>query len=538
NSTNPTTYRGTTSTTATETILIGLPTNGAQVLVIGGTKTTGDTLTVTVFDPQLSGGSKAVNYVVQAGDTLTSIATNFASAITADTDLQAIAVAATASGTVVFINSGSKLLTTYASSTSGGATETLSLASSTSANQYGYNNLNELTSIAAGGATRFEGTANKSLKSATVNSNAANLPDSQKFAGNAILNSGANTIPASVTDGTNTTKTSSYRVSAKGSASSSPTFDANGNMTSDGTNTYEWDAENRLVKIAYPGTQNYSQFTFDPLGRNVKIVEVSGGSTTSTKQFVWCPDTARFNKPAEERDGGGALAKQFFEKGQMNASTKYFYTVDHLHTIREMVDNGGNVQAQNSNDPFGRVTRLQGTQAADFEYAGYYRHTRSDLDLTRTRAYSAHLGRFLSRDEIEESDRINLYQYVQNSPITLVDSTGLMGTSPLQGPMPPITVPTPVTSTTRGLPGPQGPGPIVSGSPGKPGKSSKQKIDPLPPPKKKKKKEECDSDCLPVPVEDFANLEQCLSYCVEKCKTNASYQDCHAACIDYWKTGK
>jgi hypothetical protein len=153
--------------------------------------------------------------------------------------LQAIAVAATASGTVVFINSGSKLLTTYASSTSGGATETLSLASSTSANQYGYNNLNELTSIAAGGATRFEGTANKALKSATVNSNAATLPDSQKFAGYAILNGVANTIPASVTEGTTTTKTSSFRVSAKGSASSSPAFDANGNMTSDGINTYE-----------------------------------------------------------------------------------------------------------------------------------------------------------------------------------------------------------------------------------------------------------------------------------------------------------
>ena len=290
-----------------------------------------------------------------------------------------------------------------------------------------------------------------------------------------------------------------------------------------------------VEKINYPGNGNNSQFSFDAMSRNVKIVEVSGGSTTSTKQFVWCSDTARFNKPAEERDGGGFLAKQFFEKGQMIASTRYFYTVDYLHSIREMVDNSGNVQAQNSYDPFGRVTKLQGSQADAFEYAGYYRHARSDLDLTRTRAYSAYLGRFINRDEIEESDSFNLYQYVQNSPIT-----GLMGTSPLQGPMPPGTVPTPVTNTTPGLPGPEDPPPIVPGRPGKPGKPSKEKKDPPPPPppKKKKKKEECDKDCLPVPVEDFGNLEQCLSHCVEKCKTNASYQDCHAACIDYWKTGK
>jgi uncharacterized protein RhaS with RHS repeats len=31
------------------------------------------------------------------------------------------------------------------------------------------------------------------------------------------------------------------------------TFDANGNLTSDGQRTYAWDAENRLVGIGYPG---------------------------------------------------------------------------------------------------------------------------------------------------------------------------------------------------------------------------------------------------------------------------------------------
>ncbi|OPZ89329.1 MAG: tRNA3(Ser)-specific nuclease WapA precursor [bacterium ADurb.Bin425] len=421
NSTNPTTYRGTTSTTATETILIGLPTNGAQVLVIGGTKTTGDTLTVTVFDPQLSGGSKAVNYVVQAGDTLASIATNLASAITADTALQAISVSATASGTVVFINSGSKLLTTYASSTSGGATETLSLAPSTSANQYGYNNLNELTSIAAGGASRFEGTANKALKSATVNSNAATLLDSQKFAGNATLSSGANTIPASVTDGTNTTKTSSYRVSAKGSASSSPTFDDNGNMTSDGTNTYEWDAENRLVKINYPGIGNSSQFIYDPMRRNVAIVENSGGAATSNIQFVWCGLDR-----CEQRDGGGVLTKQLFEQGQRNGSTDYSYTFDHLGSIRELIDSSNNVQAQYEYDMWGGTVKVKGTEDSDFQYAKYLAHPPSKLDLTLYRAYHAGLGRWLSRDPIEEQGDINLFVYVGNSPSRSFDPLGLI----------------------------------------------------------------------------------------------------------------
>jgi YD repeat-containing protein len=33
-------------------------------------------------------------------------------------------------------------------------------------------------------------------------------------------------------------------------------YDANGNLTSDGQRTYSWDAENRLVGIAYPGNNS------------------------------------------------------------------------------------------------------------------------------------------------------------------------------------------------------------------------------------------------------------------------------------------
>ncbi|MBX9725458.1 MAG: hypothetical protein K2X81_28935, partial [Candidatus Obscuribacterales bacterium] len=346
----------------------------------------------------------------------TSIATNMASAITADTNLQAIAVSATASGTVVFINSGSKLLTTYASSTSGGATETLSLASSTSANQYGYNNLNELTSVAAGGSTRFEGTANKALKSATVNSNAATLPDSQKFVGNATLNSGANTIPASVTDGTNTTKTSSYRVSTKGSVSSSPTFDANGNLTSDGTNTYEWDAENRLVKISYPGMNNYSAFTFDSLGRNTEILETVSGALTETRMFVWSKDKRR-----EERNGSGTVTKKFFTQGQAIATNVFFYSLDHLGSTREMTTNLGEVKAEYGFSPYGEFTKTDGTIDTAFRYAGYFVHSRSGLNLTRTRAYSAGMGRWISRDMVG----FNTFGYVENAPTLGTDPLGL-----------------------------------------------------------------------------------------------------------------
>ncbi len=64
--------------------------------------------------------------------------------------------------------------------------------------------------------------------------------------------------------------------------------DTNGNMTSDGTNTYEWDAENRLIKINYPGIGNDSQFVYDGFGKTGEILGYSASSLTITRCFSWC----------------------------------------------------------------------------------------------------------------------------------------------------------------------------------------------------------------------------------------------------------
>jgi RHS repeat-associated protein len=191
-------------------------------------------------------------------------------------------------------------------------------------------------------------------------------------------------------------------------------------MTSDGTNTYEWDAENRLVKISYPGMNNSSSFTFDVSGLNTKIIEVSAGSATSIKQFVWFSGNR-----CEEREADSSVARRFFDYGQTIEGTSHMNTNDHLGSIREMVDSSGNIQAFYSYDPFGSVTQQQGSLSADFQYAGYYAHSRSRLDLTRTRAYSSVLGRFINRDPIEEEGGINLYAYVDNIPIQDTDASGL-----------------------------------------------------------------------------------------------------------------
>jgi len=192
-------------------------------------------------------------------------------------------------------------------------------------------------------------------------------------------------------------------------------------MTSDGTNTYAWDAENRLLSITY-STGATTLFTYDPLGRCVKIEETGSTPTypgNAIKQFVWCG-----NERCEERDNSNAVVKQFFSRGQRNGSTNYFYTLDHLGSVREMTNTSATIVYQQSFDPYGKATNIVNTTPADFGYAGMYLHSRSGMNLTLYRAYKPDLGRWISRDPMEEEGGINLYAYVMNNPVGYIDPQG------------------------------------------------------------------------------------------------------------------
>ena len=125
------------------------------------------------------------------------------------------------------------------------------------------------------------------------------------------------------------------------------------------------------------------------------------------------------------------MTKRFYNLGQMNSSTIYFYYQDMLGSTRELTDNSGGIQAEYLFDPFGRVSRLSENVASDFQYAGYYIHPRSGLNLTATRTYSPMLGRFISIDTLDEkggadgndanNPLVNLYAYVDNDPIDWTD---------------------------------------------------------------------------------------------------------------------
>jgi RHS repeat-associated protein len=190
--------------------------------------------------------------------------------------------------------------------------------------------------------------------------------------------------------------------------------------------TYQWDAEERLVGITYPSTGKQTQISYDGFGRRTQIVEKTGSTVNSVTNFLWdglllCAET----------NASGAITKRFFQQGEQNLAgaspVSLYYTRDHLGSVREMTDSTGAVRAAYNYDPYGRATKVSGDLDSDFGFAGYFNHAASGLSLAPMRAYDPNLGRWLSRDPMEERgpDGPNLYHYAVNDPVNATDPLGL-----------------------------------------------------------------------------------------------------------------
>ena len=298
-----------------------------------------------------------------------------------------------------------------------------------------YNGVNQLTSRTGSGTlpVRFQGTINKP-GTVSVNSQAASISTNPANAGgriftttNLLLMAGSQTSSITAYDLNTNMAVKNYTLTVVGGTNKTFAYDNNGNctnMSTLGTNTvYQWDAENRLVVISIyvtnSGTTNRSEFTYDGFGRRVQAVEKNNGTVTSTKRFVWAG-----LELAQERAANNSVTKRFFGGGEQIGGTNYYFTRDHLGSVREMTDSSGTVRARYDYDPYGRQTKLAGDLDADFGFTGHYVHAPSGLYLTLFRAYNADSGRWLNRDPIEEAGGINLYGYVGNNTINAIDPLG------------------------------------------------------------------------------------------------------------------
>ncbi len=288
-----------------------------------------------------------------------------------------------------------------------------------------YNDDNQVTNrVSNSRPLTFAGSISKQA-TVIIAGNAATFNHfTSNFVGYASLANGTNIVPVEATDYNNVSTTNQYQVVVTNNGvAETLTYDLDGNVTNvvsaTSTNSYLWNAANRLVSITSP--TNQSLFSYDGHGRRVQIVETTNGVPYVTNKFIW--DGVML---AEQRDVTGVtVTKRFFAQGEQISGTMYYFTRDHLGSVREMLNSSGVVQYRADFDPYGRLITVQGALVPDFLYADMYYDPASGVCLTLYRAYSGDLGRWLSRDPAQEFGGLNLYGYVMNNPVNWLDLYGL-----------------------------------------------------------------------------------------------------------------
>jgi RHS repeat-associated protein len=278
------------------------------------------------------------------------------------------------------------------------------------------NNLNQVTALSSTGPIHFAGGLSEPAN-VTVNGVPAKVDANNNFSADVPLAPGTQNVPVVATDGNGNTSTKTYQVTVTDSgANRTLTYDANRNLTNDGAGkTYGYDAANRLISITQ--ASSVTGFAYDGLGQRVQ--ETLNG--TLIKQWAWCGGA----QPCEERDANNNVTKRFYAQGEQINGTPFFFTYDHLGSVREMTDSTGAIRARYDYAPYGLPTKLSGDLNADFGFDGMYYHAASGLYLTKNRPYDPVLERWTTPDPIGEAGGINLFQFVGNNPINGIDPLGL-----------------------------------------------------------------------------------------------------------------
>ena len=331
---------------------------------------------------------------------------------------------------------------------------------------YGANSLNQYTNRNVPGAADVIGIA---YPTATVTANGASAYRKGEYfwkelsLGNTSAPLWTNLSVVASLSGTNQTN-SGYLFLPK--ATELYTYDADGNLTSDGRWTNRWDAENRLFEMeslssSPTGSLVKMQFAYDHQSRRTsKVVSNWNGSawqlTTNLhflydgwnllaelnatngleRSYLWGLDLS--GSPQGAGGVGGLLALSTYD----SQPSTCFYAYDGNGNVRGMIDGkDGNPAARYDTGPFAEPVRSSGAKAGanPMRFSTKYQDGDSGLFYYGYRFYSKTSGKWLSRDLAGEAGfeamkrwnlgmlhgAINLYCFVENIPTDRYDLFGL-----------------------------------------------------------------------------------------------------------------
>ncbi len=195
------------------------------------------------------------------------------------------------------------------------------------------------------------------------------------------------------------------------------TYDAAGNLTTDGTATYAYDALGRLTGTT--ADSDNRDYAYDGDGTLVSAT-VDGTSTTYTQDLAGSLSqilaSATGGTTSEYlRDHGGILL------ANVTGSTRTWYGTDTQGSERQTIDDGGNVLASQSYDPYG--TPETSGQVSIFGYGGELQDGTTNAEYLRARWYQPGTGTLLGVDpEVDATGQA--YAYAADDPVNGRDPNG------------------------------------------------------------------------------------------------------------------
>ncbi|HYY72549.1 MAG TPA: RHS repeat-associated core domain-containing protein, partial [Candidatus Bathyarchaeia archaeon] len=208
------------------------------------------------------------------------------------------------------------------------------------------------------------------------------------------------------------------------------TYDAAGNVTADGSHTYTFDAENRIVQVDGGATASY---VYDANGQRVR-------KTTGSTSVDYLYDLSG-HAITEVSSSGAWNRGEVFAGGHHVATygggTTYFIHADWLGTERVRTSKSGVSCETVTSLPFGDGQATSGScgDPSPLHFTGKQRDSETGNDDFGARYLSSNMARWLTPDwsaraqsipyaDLANPQSLNLYSYVLNNPITRLDPDG------------------------------------------------------------------------------------------------------------------
>ena len=211
-------------------------------------------------------------------------------------------------------------------------------------------------------------------------------------------------------------------------------YDNNGNLirkvNASGTTRYEYDYENRLTKVTLPDASQVT-YQYSPLGDRLSKTDKDGTTNYlyDFKNIFYEPEDILM-----ELDATGTQKARYTHSPGVDkpvsisrGGATFYYLFDGLGSVTSLTDVNGDIVASYKYDAFGKILAETGEAVENpYKFTGREQDEETGLYFYRARYYDATVGRFLSKDSLISEMRVtgNLYNYVDNNPVNLIDPSG------------------------------------------------------------------------------------------------------------------